>query len=167
MKSDIIAAALLCASGATMAQTSVHVDIGQPGFYGSINIGDARPRLVYEQPILVERPVRYVAEPMYLRVPPGHRKNWRKHCYHYNACGRNVYFVQDDWYQNEYAPRYRQDHGYAVERRYVQPRPVTRVVERVVEVDRYDDRGNGHGHGHDGDHGKGHGKGHGHGHDKD
>jgi hypothetical protein len=24
----------------------------------------------------------------------------------YNACGRPVYFVRDDWYQREYVPRY-------------------------------------------------------------
>ncbi len=160
MKSIIFAAALFAASGAAMAQTSVHVDIGQPGFYGSIDIGDARPRLVYERPIIVERPARYVAEPVYLRVPPGHRKHWSKHCARYHACGRNVYFVRDDWYENEYAPRYREVHGYAGQRTYVQPRP-TRVVERVIEVDRRDDdHGHGHGHGHDHGNGHGHGKGH-------
>ncbi len=38
---------------------------------------------------------------------PGHEKHWRKHCAQYNACGRPVYFVRDDWYNNEYVPRYR------------------------------------------------------------
>ncbi|MFP5391115.1 MAG: hypothetical protein ACLGI6_06160 [Gammaproteobacteria bacterium] len=165
MKALLLAAALLGASGAALAQTSVHLDIGQPGFYGSIDIGDSRPRLVYERPIIVERPVRYIAEPMYLRVPPGHRKHWSKHCYRYGACGRNVYFVRDDWYQNEWAPRYREQHGYAVERRYVEPRRPVRVVERVVEVDRgWDDRDHDRGHGGGHGHGRGHGEGHGHGH---
>jgi hypothetical protein len=35
---------------------------------------------------------------VYLWVPPGHRKNWRKHCGQYQACGVPVYFVRDDWY---------------------------------------------------------------------
>jgi len=26
--------------------------------------------------------------PVYLHVPPGHAKNWRKHCREYNACNR-------------------------------------------------------------------------------
>ena len=52
-----------------------------------------------------------VYQPVYLRVPPGHEKNWRKHCQRYNACGRPVYFVQDTWYTNVYAPQYRAEHG--------------------------------------------------------
>jgi hypothetical protein len=32
-------------------------------------------------------------------VPPGHAKDWKKHCKHYGACGVPVYFVQDDWVQ--------------------------------------------------------------------
>ncbi|MHB9119182.1 MAG: hypothetical protein ACYC2R_13045 [Burkholderiales bacterium] len=46
-------------------------------------------------------------EPIYLRVPPGHAKHWSKHCREYNACGERVLFVQDNWYEHEYAPRYR------------------------------------------------------------
>ena len=45
--------------------------------------------------------------PIYLRVPPGHQKEWKKHCHAYNACGRPVYFVRDDWYEREYVPVYR------------------------------------------------------------
>ncbi len=48
---------------------------------------------------------------MYMRVPPGHAKKWSKHCAAYNACGRPVYFVQDSWYNNTYAPQYRKTHG--------------------------------------------------------
>ena len=44
--------------------------------------------------------------PIYLRVPPGHEKKWNKHCASYNACGRPVYFVRDDWYRNTYVPQY-------------------------------------------------------------
>ena len=28
------------------------------------------------------------------------RRHWRKHCARYDACGRPVYFVQEDWYRN-------------------------------------------------------------------
>jgi len=62
---------------------------------------------------------------MYLHVPRGHAKNWRKHCRQYGACGTPVYFVQDNWYNNVYVPEYRKhkhkDRGHS---------------------------GNGHGHGH-------------------
>jgi hypothetical protein len=71
------------------------------------------PRLVYAQPVVIERVPEYRGvAPIYLHVPPGHEKHWRKHCREYNACGRPVYFVRDDWYNNEYVPRYRHgDHG--------------------------------------------------------
>jgi hypothetical protein len=55
--------------------------------------------------VMVDRP------PIYLRVPPGHARNWRKHCHQYNACGERVYFVQNNWYQREYVPRYQERHG--------------------------------------------------------
>jgi hypothetical protein len=41
-------------------------------------------------------------EPVYMWVPPGHRKNWRKHCARYDACGVPVYFVKEDWYARQY-----------------------------------------------------------------
>ncbi len=160
MKSLLIAAVLLAAGSTASAQTSVHLNIGQPGFYGQIDIGDYRPPVVYERPIIIERPYRYVAEPLYLRVPPGQMRDWRKHCRHYNACGRQVYFVRDDWYENTYAPRYREQHHYAPGPVYVQQRH----EERGYQRDDDDDHGHGHGRGHDEGHGGGHGEGHGHGH---
>lgn len=122
----------------------VSISIGQPGFYGSIDLGDAPPpRMIYREPIVVERVREY--EPIYLRVPPGHAKHWRKHCHEYDACGRRVYFVRDDWYNRVYVPHYREVHG-------------DRGWERR-DGDRDDDHDEGHGHG------RGHG--HGHGHDRD
>jgi hypothetical protein len=59
-------------------------------------------------------PVGVVRQPIYLHVPPGHAKDWRKHCSKYNACGQPVYFVQENWYNEVYVPRYRDqsdDHG--------------------------------------------------------
>ena len=82
-----------------------------PGVYGQIAIGNGPPPpVVYAQPVIVQpAPVVVGAvpvEPIYLHVPPGHAKNWRKHCQEYNACGRPVYFVRSA----EYEPGYRPEH---------------------------------------------------------
>lgn len=115
MKRFLIAAAVISASlisPANAADVGVSVSIGQPGFFGRIDIGDypyPQPRLIYRQPRVIER-VYVEREPIYLRVPPSHSKNWSRHCRNYNACGERVYFVQDNWYNNDYAPRYQQNH---------------------------------------------------------
>lgn len=90
------------------ADTAVSVSIGQPGFYGRIDIGGyPPPPLIYPEPIWIER-LPMERPPIYLRVPPGHAKHWRKHCRKYNACGERVFFVQDSWYTHEYVPRYQE-----------------------------------------------------------
>jgi hypothetical protein len=97
---------------ANAADVGVSVTVGQPGFYGRIDIGDypyPPPVVIYRQPRIVER-VYIEREPIYLRVPPGHARNWHKHCYKYNACGERVYFVQDSWYHRDYVPHYREYH---------------------------------------------------------
>jgi len=95
------------------ADVGVSVNIGEPGFYGQINIGDfPQPRVVYAQPVIVQRAPEYTGGPVYLRVPPGHEKHWSRHCAEYNACNRPVMFVRDDWYRNEYAPHYRHDNDH-------------------------------------------------------
>ncbi|MGA9045066.1 hypothetical protein [Sulfuricurvum sp.] len=106
----VIAAATLTAQ-ALAADVGVSVSIGQPGFYGRLDIGDfPQPRVLYHQPIIVERGIPMNRPPVYLRVPPGHAKNWKKHCHEYNACGERVLFVHDDWYEREYVPRYQEKH---------------------------------------------------------
>ncbi len=112
MKRFLFAAVLaIAAIPALAADVGVSVSIGQPGFYGRIDIGDyPRPRLIYRQPVVIER-VSVRRPPIYLHVPPGHAKNWRKHCRAYNACGERVYFVQNSWYDREYVPYYQQRHG--------------------------------------------------------
>jgi hypothetical protein len=113
MKQLLLTAALAITAFSTQAQAAdvgVSVTIGQPGFYGRIDIGNypyPQPRVIYKQPKVVQR-VQVVREPIYLRVPPGHAKNWSKHCHRYQACGYPVYFVQDSWYHNDYAPAYQQ-----------------------------------------------------------
>jgi len=105
-------AVLLAASNAPALATDVgvSVSIGQPGFYGRLDFGDyPPPRLLYQQP----RIVNWVPEggpPVYLNVPAKHVRNWRRHCIEYNACDERVYFVQNDWYEREYAPRYQRRH---------------------------------------------------------
>ncbi len=156
MKAKLLAASLLALSASAFAtDVGVSISVGQPGFYGRLDIGDyPAPQLVYRQPVIIERPVRYVeTAPIYLHVPPGHAKNWAKHCGKYHACGQRVYFVQDSWYNNTYVPRYRERHGGPD--RYDDRRD----DRRDYRDDRRDD-GPGRGHG------NGNGKGHGHGHDK-
>jgi hypothetical protein len=106
-------AALFAVTGtaALAADVGVSVTVGQPGFYGQINIGNAPPPvLLYPQPVLIQPvPVQAVpVQPVYLHVPPGHAKDWAKHCSKYNACARPVYFVKDDWYNNTYVPYYQE-----------------------------------------------------------
>ena len=113
MKRFLIAAAIAAVTFSTptlAADVGISVSIGQPGFYGRLDIGDyPQPQVIYRQPIVIER-VPMGRPPVYMRVPPGHAKNWRKHCREYNACGERVYFVQDDWYSREYVPRYQEQH---------------------------------------------------------
>lgn len=98
------------ATPAVAADVGVSISIGEPGFYGRIDIGDyPQPQVIYSQPIFIER-VPMNRAPIYLRVPPGHAKHWRKHCREYNACGERVYFVQENWYNREYVPRYQEHH---------------------------------------------------------
>lgn len=126
---------------AVAADVGVSISVGQPGFYGRIDIGDyPRPALMYPEPMVIDVvPVGVVRPPMYLHVPPGQAKKWGSYCHQYNACGHPVYFVQDGWYNDVYVPAYRNKHGGG--------------------------GGGGQGHGNGGGHGKGkHGKG-GKGHD--
>jgi hypothetical protein len=102
----VLAAAALSTPVLAGTDVGVSVGISQPGFYGRIDIGSVNgaPVLVYPQPVLIAAPRAVVVQrPVYLRVPPGHARNWRKHCARYDACGQPVYFVQEDWYQKHYA----------------------------------------------------------------
>lgn len=116
MKKLVGLALAACALAPAFAQTSVGVSIGvnQPGMYGRIDIGNyPQPRVVYPQPVIITpAPVAVYQQPVYLYVPPGHQKNWGKHCHRYNACGQQVYFVQETWVRERYVqehPGYRED----------------------------------------------------------
>lgn len=129
-------AGLAALPAAQAADVGVSIGFSQPGVYGRVDIGRyPQPVLIAPQPVVIGRPV-YRADPVYLWVPPEHRRDWRHHCYRYGACGAPVYFVQDGWYrQNVY-------------------------VHREPEWRRERDWGDRHHH----HHGRGHGHGHGHGH---
>lgn len=106
--SRVALAALFAITATTPALAAVDVGVGvtirQPGVYGSIEIGNRpAPPVLYPQPVIIARPAVVVAEPpMYLYVPPGHAKKWGKYCHKYNACSRQVYFVQERWVRDEY-----------------------------------------------------------------
>ncbi|MEO7242237.1 MAG: hypothetical protein ABIW85_04945 [Variovorax sp.] len=130
------------AATAPAADVAVSVTIDQPGLYGRININQPPPpaALLYRQPIVIVRPPQRVVErPIYLHVPPGHAKKWAKHCHTYDACGRPVYFVRDDYYVQHYVEREGHDDS-------------ERHGERDHDRKQDGDRGKSHGHG------KGHSK---------
>ena len=101
----VTALTLSAASPAADVDVGVSIGISQPGVYGRIDIGRfPQPAVVVSQPVYVVKQPRRV-EPVYLWVPPGHQKNWAKHCGRYNACGVPVYFVREDWYRSHVAPQ--------------------------------------------------------------
>ncbi len=107
----ILPVAMLLVAGATQAADGgVSIQVGQPGFYGRIDIGNvAPPPVVVAEPVWVQRRPVHV-EPVYMRIPPGHQKHWDKYCAQYDACGVPVYFVREDWYQERYR-EHRNDDG--------------------------------------------------------
>ncbi|MEO6972527.1 MAG: hypothetical protein ABI135_03780 [Rhodoferax sp.] len=146
MKKLIAVAFAACVMAPVYAQVGVSIGINQPGVYGQINIGGGYPppALVYSQPVIVARgPVG--APPMYLYVPPLYQRNWRRYCGRYNACGRPVYFVREQWvhdrYQHEHPEWRGERRGYRDQRDWHGDR----------DHDHYGDRG-GRGHGDHGDH---------------
>jgi hypothetical protein len=107
-----LGAALPVAQAQNVSVNAVITGEVVPGVYGQVVIGSrAPPPVLYVQPVVVEPAPVVVGvpppEPIYLHVPPGHAKNWRKHCHEYHACNRPVYFVKSA----EYEPGYRADRG--------------------------------------------------------
>ena len=108
-----LAPALLAVAGtaavpaARAADVGVSIGFSQPGVYGRVDIGRyPQPLLFAPQPVVIGQPV--YREPVYLWVPPEHRRDWRHHCYAYGACGVPVYFVQDGWYRQNVIVRERE-----------------------------------------------------------
>lgn len=102
-KLSIAAFAAAQLAAAQAAEVDVRVILSSeiaPGVYGRVDIGPAPPPpVLYAKPVVIVRE-RHVAPPppIYMHVPPGHAKNWRKHCHKYGACNRPVYFVVSEEY---------------------------------------------------------------------
>jgi hypothetical protein len=129
-------AGLATLPAAQAADVGVSIGFSQPGVYGRVDIGRyPQPMLIAPQPVIIGSPV--YADPVYLWVPPEHRRDWRHQCYRYRACGAPVYFVEDGWYRQNVVIRH--DRGWEREREH----------DRREWHDRDHDRGHGHGHGHD------------------
>ncbi|MCY4755241.1 hypothetical protein [Pelomonas aquatica] len=131
-------AGLSALPAARAADVAVSIGFSQPGVYGRVDIGRyPQPVLVAPQPVYVGPPV--YAEPVYLWVPPEQRRDWRRYCYRYGACGAPVYFVQDGWYQQNVVVRYERErqHGW---------RGRDRDDWQDDDHDHDHDRGRGHGH---------------------
>ncbi len=79
----------------------------RPGVYGRVDFGGAPPLpVVYAEPRVIVRQVRAEpVQPIYLHVPPGHAKDWAKHCRKYNACNTPVYFVKSEEYEPKKAKK--------------------------------------------------------------
>jgi len=109
----VLSLAALAAAPVFGADVNVSITVGDPHFYGQIDVvGYPQPQLVYPEPVLVQpAPAGVAVQPIYIRVPPGHAKDWKKQCKKYKLCGQPVYFVQDAWYTQVYVPEYRAKKG--------------------------------------------------------
>jgi hypothetical protein len=113
-----LAAAATCAQAQNVSVNAVITGQVVPGVYGQVVLGNGpRPPVVYEQPMIVQPAPVVVGEPpvepIYLHVPPGHAKNWRKHCHEYHACNRPVYFVRSQEYEPGFdRERWDREHGH-------------------------------------------------------
>jgi hypothetical protein len=109
----VLSVALVPAARATGVKLDV-ILAGEikPGVYGRIEIGNRPPPVYYPEPVvIIEYPHPVAARPVYLHVPPGHAKNWRKHCHRYDACGVPVYFVMSEEYDSGYHPHKKGKHN--------------------------------------------------------
>jgi len=96
--------------GAAFADPVITVSVGEPGFYGRLDLGDApKPVLVSPSPVIIERE-HVVEEPTYVYVPAEQQHDWANYCARYDACSRPVYFVEDHWYNEVYVPAYKSKH---------------------------------------------------------
>ena len=134
----LLIAGLLGLSCAAQAQTSVSATVAgvlAPGVYGRVDVSNGViPPLLYAQPVIIaQAPV--AVQPVYMHVPPGHAKKWRKHCHKYNACGTPVYFVQAN---------YAGPHSYPVQPVYYDEH---QGKNNKHKKDKHHDHDEGHGHG--------------------
>lgn len=111
IKATALASLMLASLAAHAATPSVSISVSgeiSPGVYGQVQFGNVMPPMVllHSQPVIILRqPSAVVIAPLYLHVPPGHAKNWAKHCGKYNACGKPVYFMMSEDYGQDYQER--------------------------------------------------------------
>lgn len=146
--------------------------MGQPDFYGRIDIGSGYPQppLIFPNALMGNAGV-FSGQPIYMHVPPQHAHYWSSHCQRYGACDWMVYFVDNGWYNEVYVPGFRSGvFSYAPPPVYIAP-PIY-VPRPYYGHHHYSHGHHGHHHGHSshpgrgGNHGHGGGKphgGHGHG----
>lgn len=93
--SRLLHAALVVTCGAGIvyapvrAQTSLTLQLGQPGHFGQIKLGNQAAPPIYGYGPVIVRPVD-------LRVPPDQAQDWGRYCDLYQACNVPVQFVRDD-----------------------------------------------------------------------
>lgn len=100
----VLAALALLAGDASQAQpdgTYRNITAGGPlrhGVYGRIEVrGTAPPPVIYGQPMIANQAtVPSRAKPVYLYVPPGQVRKWKRHCAKWSACQEAVLFVRMD-----------------------------------------------------------------------
>ena len=164
----VAALGLVCVATLAQAQDYIGGSVsGQlaPGVYGRVDIGNAAPPpVMYAQPMLAVPPGAMMPQgrPQYMWVPPGHAKNWRRHCSHYNACGQQVYFLRNappHWHghQGRPEPRHGASH-YDYRRDYRSPYEYRGERDHGRDYRGRDER---HGHGREYGYDRGHGHGHG------
>ncbi len=112
----------LVLAGSASAATNVSVIVeGQvrPGVYGRVEVGNPSvpPPVWQPQPVIIAPQPRAVeVVPVYLHVPPGHARDWRRHCHRYDSCGRPVYFVRSAEYEPGYGKKRRHPHKHSDDR---------------------------------------------------
>jgi hypothetical protein len=112
-----LAGLALAIAGSASSAANVNVIVEgqiQPGVYGRVEVGNPTvpPPVWRAQPVIIAPPPTRVVEvvPVYMHVPPGHARNWRKYCHRYEACGQPVYFVRSAEYEPEYGRKHRHGH---------------------------------------------------------
>ena len=113
--------ALVLAGGASAAANVNVIVEGQikPGVYGRVEVGNPSvpPPVWQPQPVIIAPQPRVVeVVPVYLHVPPGHARDWRRHCHRYDSCGRPVYFVRSAEYEPGYGKKRRHHHKHSDDR---------------------------------------------------
>lgn len=96
---------LLALLSALFLSAAAHAQsMGQPGYYGRIEIGDyPQPPLLISNAVM-GNPGVYSGQPVYMHVPSAQAYAWSRYCQRYGACDWMVYFVDNEWYESVYVP---------------------------------------------------------------